>query len=764
MEEKPESASAFKVSTYDWSVRLFRILKKLLSVNIKLHHDAGQVESGDIFLFNHFSRFETFIPQYLIYEATGSYCYSVAHAEFFANEDSAFTNYLNSVGVIPHNHPQLFSLLAKAILHGNKVVIFPEGGMVKDRNVIDEHGHYKVYSRSADVRRKQHTGSAVLAMGLDAFKSAVKHSDKKGKREQLQHWCDQLDFAHVDQLLEACQRPTEIVPANITFYPLRINDNILLRGSELLSKGLSLRASEELLIEGNILLKDTDMDVRLGNPIHPADYWRWWEQVLSRHISPKMDELEDFFYFTEHPDSIYKKLFSHSIYQHAAKVRDDYMVGMYEATTVNLSHIASALIMQLLREGIFDINRDVFHHACYLAIKKIQKQSGAHLHRTLTNPVFYKDLAKGNSKELEQFLELAGLAQLIRLSEKRYHFQPKLLDEHAFDEIRRENPVAVYSNEVAPLRYLQTCIQAALAEGRHIDKKQLATCFFDDQVLAYVNDKARFAQDKYLEINAKESATADPSPFLLFPQKETGAAVVTVHGFLASPAEVIGFGEYLAQHGYIAIGPRLAGHGTSPADLRERHYEEWLDDGRRAITIAQGYADYVFLSGFSTGGALALHVASENPTRLCGTAAISVPIRFQDKAMMLVPLVHGVNQIAQLLSFREGVKPYLDNVPEHANINYRSIPLHGLNELRKLIADLQPRLKLIEKPVSVFQGDRDPVVAPESAQIIYDQLQVKDKMLELIPSETHGILYQNTNMLHDKLLAFFNNHLHTATQ
>ena len=50
MEEKPESASAFKVSTYDWSVRLFRILKKLLSVNIKLHHDAGQVESGDIFL------------------------------------------------------------------------------------------------------------------------------------------------------------------------------------------------------------------------------------------------------------------------------------------------------------------------------------------------------------------------------------------------------------------------------------------------------------------------------------------------------------------------------------------------------------------------------------------------------------------------------------------------------------------------------------------------------------------------------------------
>ena len=70
------------IATYDWSVKVFRSLKKMLKVNLKLHADS-QIEQGDIFLFNHFSRFETFIPQYLIYEETGAYSCAIGAAEFF---------------------------------------------------------------------------------------------------------------------------------------------------------------------------------------------------------------------------------------------------------------------------------------------------------------------------------------------------------------------------------------------------------------------------------------------------------------------------------------------------------------------------------------------------------------------------------------------------------------------------------------------------------------------------------------------------------
>ena len=91
-----DDALQINSSTYEWSVRIFTILKKILRVNLKLHH-KGQVDAGDIFLFNHFARFETFIPQYLIYQETGAQCRSVASKDFFV-EGSAFSNYLLSVG------------------------------------------------------------------------------------------------------------------------------------------------------------------------------------------------------------------------------------------------------------------------------------------------------------------------------------------------------------------------------------------------------------------------------------------------------------------------------------------------------------------------------------------------------------------------------------------------------------------------------------------------------------------------------------------
>jgi len=145
----PEQRDLLQINqaTYEWSVRIFTILKKILRVNLKLHH-TGQLEAGEIFLFNHFARFETFIPQYLIYQETGAFCRSVAASDFFV-EGSALSNYLLQVGAVPNNHPRLLPLLAEEILRGRKVIVFPEGGMVKDRQVVDSKGNYKVYSRMA---------------------------------------------------------------------------------------------------------------------------------------------------------------------------------------------------------------------------------------------------------------------------------------------------------------------------------------------------------------------------------------------------------------------------------------------------------------------------------------------------------------------------------------------------------------------------------------------------------------------------------------
>ena len=43
---------AISESRYLWTARLFTMLERLLSVNLKLHGE-DQIESGQIFLFNH---------------------------------------------------------------------------------------------------------------------------------------------------------------------------------------------------------------------------------------------------------------------------------------------------------------------------------------------------------------------------------------------------------------------------------------------------------------------------------------------------------------------------------------------------------------------------------------------------------------------------------------------------------------------------------------------------------------------------------------
>src|SRR2546422_9519949 len=167
----PDGNLQINLAAYEWTERFITALKKLLRVHLKLHQSKDQINAGEIFLFNHFARFETFIPQYLIYQETGAFCRSVASSDFFA-EGSAFSNYLSSIGGGPNNHPRLLPFLAEEILRGRKVIIFPEGGMVKDRRVLDSGGRYSVYSPAAKKTRKHHTGGGILAPPPEGFQNA----------------------------------------------------------------------------------------------------------------------------------------------------------------------------------------------------------------------------------------------------------------------------------------------------------------------------------------------------------------------------------------------------------------------------------------------------------------------------------------------------------------------------------------------------------------------------------------------------------------
>ena len=739
-------------STYEWSVRVFTILKKILRVNLKLHH-RGQVDAGDIFLFNHFARFETFFPQYLIYQETGALCRSVASKDFFL-EGSTFSNYLLSVGAVPNDHPRLLPFLAEEILRGRKVVVFPEGGMVKDRRVMDSGGHYSVYSRMAKQRRKHHTGAAVLALALDAFKTEILQAHETGNIKRVEVWVEALGMDSEDTLLAAARRPTLIVPANITFYPIRVSDNILRKVGELVGRGLSRRLSEELLIEGNILLKDTDMDVRLGEPVQPPRFFRWWERKLMTQVSRKIDSLDGFFGLPPEGGNWNVRLLARRIRDKAGKIRDEYMHRMYTDVTVNLSHLASSIILALVDKGQTEVDDALFHKILYLAVKHAQKEPSMHLHRSLKNPEAYRGVLEGRCLGLERFLKTTISMALVERVKGRYRFLNKLLQDHEFDEIRIENLVVVYANEAEPIPGVSRSVRQSVEEAPAIDPQRLAKLRFDDELVAYAWDRQHFSKPRHEEINQLETATESGEPFLFLPEERKELGVVLVHGFSASPAEVRPFAEKLQTLGYPVMGVRLKGHGTSPWDLRERSWQDWLEPVREGYTILSSFSPRLCLVGFSTGGGLSLLLAADQPDNLAGVVAISAPMKFRDRNIIFVPLVHTANKLIRWVSSLEGIMPFRATQPEHPHINYRNKPVRGLYELRSMLDELGGRLADVQCPVTLIQGTEDPTVDPESAELIHKKLGTRKKKIVRVPATCHGILYEDIGETQETIISF----------
>jgi len=738
-----ENWSDIDKALYNRSVRVFNTVKKVLGVKMKLHADT-QVNQGDIFLFNHFSRFETFIPQFLIYEETGAYSCAIASGEFFKG-DTVLSRYLQHVGVFPNDHDRLFPLLTSQILRGRKVIIFPEGAMVKDHRVMDEKGNYSFYSRSTGQWRKQHTGSAVLAQGVEAVKTSIRRAYLSKDHSKLVWWKEQLQLDSLDQLLASALKHTLIIPANITFYPIRTSENLLIKAVDFFTDSLSLRQTEELLIEGNIILKNTDMDIRMGKALEPFAHKSLGSDYLLKEVMDKIKSVDEVFDIQAKPKDWQQRLLGQYFKKAANATRDQYMEEIYLNVTINLSHLASTLFMYMIKNGQARINCQRFAIVLYIAVKHLQSHTGINLHRSLLNPIDYSDLINGTSTRFETYIAEAKNAELITEDESCYTLLPKLLENQEFDSVRLENMIAVYDNEAKPIKVVKVTMLNAWAESSDVDQQELAAWHFEDECRDLNWEHHAYNKPAFDDINEHETASADPNPFFLDPpeHKDNGIGVLLIHGLLASPAELRGYGEYLVNQGYTVLGVRLKGHGSSPYALKNTTWKDWYYSVVRGFTILKAHCKKIIVTGFSTGGALALRLASENHPEIIGITVAALPIKFINPALMLVPLIHGTNKLVDWVTSYEGIKPFFENPTEHPTINYRHVPVKSLYQLRLLVENLDEFAPLSKAPILVLQGDKDPIVSVKSAQEIMNKLTCKNKQLKIVSSSHHGILMDN---------------------
>jgi alpha-beta hydrolase superfamily lysophospholipase len=221
--------------------------------------------------------------------------------------------------------------------------------------------------------------------------------------------------------------------------------------------------------------------------------------------------------------------------------------------------------------------------------------------------------------------------------------------------------------------------------------------------------------------------------YLLEPNGKPVGAVVLLHGLTDSPYSLRHVAKLYRDHGYVAIGVRLPGHGTVPAGLTDGGWEDWMAATRLAVREARRRVPApapLHLVGFSNGGALAMKHALD---------AIQDPtLPRADRIVLFTPMI-GITRFARFagLAGLPAILPpfanaaWLSVLPEFNPFKYNSFPVNGARQSYRLTDALQAQIQRLSRagklgglpPVLTFQSVIDFTVStPAILTALYDHL------------------------------------------
>lgn len=237
---------------------------------------------------------------------------------------------------------------------------------------------------------------------------------------------------------------------------------------------------------------------------------------------------------------------------------------------------------------------------------------------------------------------------------------------------------------------------------------------------------------------------AQPKPFFF---KHGKRAVLLLHGFTGTSADVRMLGRFLEKHDYTSLAPHYRGHGTEPEDILDTTPEQWWQDVLDAYNELKeaGYEE-IAVAGLSLGGVFSLKLASEFPLK--GVVSMCAPMKMKAPER----LYEGV------LKYAKDYKTYAGFSGEQiqadlAELKTKTMP--GLYDMPELVENVRRQVGELYTPLLVVQAVHDEVIDPQSAQIIYDEAQSPEKDLRWYEKSGHVItLGPEKQQLHEEILAF----------
>lgn len=685
-----------------------KALAGLSKADVILHGVDNLSAQPTIFVVNHFTRLETVLLPYHIYNLTNLPVWSLAHSSLF---QGGLGSFFDMVGVISTSDPKRDELIVRSLLTGEaNWMIFPEGSMVKTKQIMQGD---KFMVTSLNGPHKPHTGAASLALRAELFRRYL--LTRGGGNEE--DASGMLDFLNIDSLDQVRDKATCIIPVNVTYYPIRARENVLSTLATKMVKGIPERMVEEIMTEGTMLLSGVDIDIRFGKPIQIAPY-------LDRGQVKK--ELAK----QEHTGALMSPGLKDAMRSEAEKIMQRYMTDIYAMTTVNHEHLFASFLRMYPYRQICDaeLRRRVFLAASRLGDMELP---GIYLHKSLQENQSHL-LTDDRYRKYENFLELALEKKVLRREgDKLVLDRSRLSAAVTFHRGRIDNPIEIMANEVAPLKKIRKLLIAIALQPEPLVRFNLALYLLKREQERYRRDYQAYGYGDDLK------RQSFGRPFLL-PALRRRIGVVLVHSYLAAPEEVKTLARHLRRHGMWVYAPRLPGHGTSSRDLATRDHEDWLEAVENSYALLSSICDRVVLCGVSVGASLALEVAGRTPD-VAGVVAICPPLKLQDYSTNFMPAIDVWNRMVKKIRGADG-DPFFEFTADNPHVNYRRNPFAGIREVGRLLEKVEERLPELTMPALVIQADHDPVVNVKSSRKVFDLLKTADKQYTLLGFERHIII------------------------
>ena len=694
----------FAYRSTGWAIKTIVNLSK---AEISYHGENNIPAGSSIFVINHFTRLETFLMPYIIFRLTKIPVWSLAAFELFKG---AFGAYLEKVGALSTKNPDRDRLIVKTLLTGEaNWIIFPEGRMVKNKKLIEK-GRFMI--SAAGGKHPPHTGAATLALRTEFYRQRIRKLTAENS-DEAKYLSELFQIQDLEPVINGA---THIVPVNLTYYPIRVRENILSNLAVRLVDDLPQRIIEELMTEGSMLLSGVDIDVRFGEPIEI------FECLQCSPINMDISDKRRINFDDPIPSRTRMRI-------EALKLMQRYMSAIYNLTTVNHDHLFASMLRAMRSKKIdeLDLRRRVF-----LAASQIPQKTDFCRHRSLQEDQVHL-LTDDRYHKVKDFMAVALDKGIITQKDNTLVKDPsKFSSPYDFHRARIDNPIEVMANAVEPLTDLQRTVNRLASQPGFWIKRKVANYLKDQAVIEFKKDYEEF------QVEGETKPMSVGMPFLI-KGRSRDLGIVLSHGYMAAPLEVRQLAEYLGRLGFWVYVPRLKGHGTSPEDLATRSYLDWRNSVDHGYAIISNICKRVVAGGFSTGAGLALDLAVRVKA-VAGVFAVSAPLRLKDFSSRFAPAVDMWNRLMERARQVGAKKEFVENKPENPHINYSRNPISGVVELDRLMDDLEPRLADLNVPALVVQSRGDPVVDPKGSRKIFELIGTSEKEYLLFNFDRHGIL------------------------